>query len=56
MKAWKIDYEFKGEKYSEILVSDRPRSARFKLSMKHRCPLKNIKILNSQPFLDTKKD
>ena len=54
MKAWKIDYEFKKQKYTEVLVSDRPRSARFKLAMKHQCKVERIKVLECQPFLDTK--
>ena len=60
MKAWKVQYEVKKggikTEYSDIVVSDKVRAIRYKLSMKHKCNLKSVNILSSEVFLDNKEE
>ena len=52
MKAWMITYQISKSVFKEIVVSDKIRAARYKLSVMHKCPLKNVKILESKVILD----
>ena len=58
MKAWKVVYEIKKggkkETYNDVVVSDKVRAIRYKLSMKHKCNLKSVNIIDSEVFLDNK--
>lgn len=58
MKAWRVSYEVKKggvkETYNDIVVSDKVRAIRYKLSIKHKCQLKSVNILSSEVFLDSK--
>ena len=48
MKAFEIKYKVRKNEYKDIVVSDRERSAKFKLAMKHGCKVEMIKILESK--------
>jgi hypothetical protein len=56
MKAWQIKYSVNDNEFSEVVVSDKLRSAKYKLAMKHKCDIKRIKIIDSNVFLDNTKE
>lgn len=52
MKAWVVTYQISKCIYKEVFVSDKIRSVKYKIATKHGCPLKMVKIIDSQVFLD----